>query len=106
MEVLSDQGFSENQEGEALDRGLEDIAIEEGSRMEVRGAILKRSRILRKMAIAHFSDVNGSTGCRGAWCAGPKRNPSPQALVASARPSGRLCASLPELSSGRPLGHG
>jgi hypothetical protein len=48
MEALSDQGFSENQKSEALDRGLEDIAIEEGSRMEVHGTILKRSRILRK----------------------------------------------------------
>ncbi len=65
MAALSDQGFPENQKSEALDRGFEDIAIEEGSRVEVSGAILKRSRILRKMAVAHFSDVNGSISCRG-----------------------------------------
>jgi predicted HNH restriction endonuclease len=65
MEALADQGFSETQKSDALDQGLEGIAIEEGLRTEVRGVILKRSRLLRKMAIGHFSDVNGSIACRG-----------------------------------------
>jgi predicted HNH restriction endonuclease len=65
MSALSDQGFSENQKNQVLDKGFEDIAIEEGSTAEVRGTILKRSRILRKMAVAHFSDVNGSISCSG-----------------------------------------
>jgi predicted HNH restriction endonuclease len=65
MAALSEQGFSEHQKSEVLVKGFEDIAIEEGSRMEVRGTILKRSRILRKMAVAHFSDVNGSISCSG-----------------------------------------
>jgi predicted HNH restriction endonuclease len=65
MSALSDQGFSENQKNQALDKGFEDIAIEEGSRAEVPGTILKRSRILRNMAVAYFSDVNGSIACRG-----------------------------------------
>lgn len=65
MAALADQGFTENQKKEALNKSFEDIAIEEGSRTEVRGTILKRSRILRKMAIAHFSDANGSISCGG-----------------------------------------
>jgi predicted HNH restriction endonuclease len=65
MAALSEQGFSENQKNEALDKGFEDIAIEEGSTAEVPGTILKRSRILRKIAVAHFSDGNGSIACRG-----------------------------------------
>ena len=65
MAALSDQGFSENQKNQVLDKGFEDLAIEEGSRIEVRGTILKRSRILRKMAVAHFSDANGSISCSG-----------------------------------------
>jgi predicted HNH restriction endonuclease len=65
MSALSDQGFSENQKKQVLDKGFEDIAIEEGSRTEVRGTILKRSRILRNMAVAYFSDVSGSIACRG-----------------------------------------
>lgn len=65
MAALSDQGFPENQKSAVLSEGFENIAIEEGSRVEVRGIIVKRSRILRKTAVAHFSDVSGSISCRG-----------------------------------------
>ena len=65
MAALSDQGFSENQKSGVLSEGFDNIAIEEGSRVEVRGTILNRSRILHRMAVAHFSDVNGSISCRG-----------------------------------------
>jgi hypothetical protein len=94
MEALADQGFSEAQKNAALDQGLEGIAIEEGSKTEVRGVILKRSQLLRKIALARFSDVNGSIACRGMRLCGREclwrrharadRNPPPEALVSCA----------------------
>lgn len=65
MAALSDQGFSEYQKTEVLNKGFDDIAIEEGNKAEVHSIILKRSRILRKMAIKYFSNENGSISCRG-----------------------------------------
>ncbi len=65
MAELARQGFSEIQKGKVLDKGFEDITIEEGTRSEIHGTIRKRSRILRKVAVAHFTAANGSISCRG-----------------------------------------
>jgi len=65
MTALARQGFSEKQKTKALDKGFDEIAIEEGTKTEVLTSIRKRSRILRKSAIAHFSDENGSIACKG-----------------------------------------
>jgi len=65
MEALTDQGSSENQKSGVLSKGFEGMAIEEGSRTQVQNTFLKRSRILRKMAVAHFSDASGSIASKG-----------------------------------------
>jgi predicted HNH restriction endonuclease len=63
MESLRRQGFTEQQRREAVDRNYENILIEEGDYEITDRKIIKRSRLLRKAALKHFSDWNGSIAC-------------------------------------------
>jgi predicted HNH restriction endonuclease len=62
---LKDQGFSENQRQVALDRKYENILIEEGELTVSNRLIARRSALLRRVAIKHFSDKSGSIACAG-----------------------------------------
>jgi hypothetical protein len=62
---LRDQGFSEGQRQAALDRHYENIVIEEGELTVSNRPVARRSALLRRAAIKHFSDENGSIACAG-----------------------------------------
>lgn len=64
--ALADQGFSEKEKQSILQGNIDRIIIEEGTKTQISNStIVKRSRILRKMAITKYSDENGSIACRG-----------------------------------------
>ena len=62
---LQDQGFDDEQKRAALDRGYDDIVIEEGERVITNRSVVKRSQMLRRAALKKFSDASGSIACVG-----------------------------------------
>ena len=62
---LRDQGFDETQRQAALDRNYKNILIEEGELTVSNKAVVRRSALLRREAIKHFADQNGSITCVG-----------------------------------------
>jgi hypothetical protein len=62
---LKDQGFDEAQRQAALDRNYENILIEEGELTVSNKAVVRRSALLRREAIKHFADQDGSIACVG-----------------------------------------
>ena len=63
--ALDVQGFSEQQKQEALDRNFQAIIIEEGERVLLSRRAIKRSSVLKKAALRHFADEDGSIACVG-----------------------------------------
>jgi predicted HNH restriction endonuclease len=64
MQSLSNQGFSATQRKSAQERSFDTITIEEGQAGNINTRVLRRSAILRKAAIEHFADANGSIACK------------------------------------------
>lgn len=62
---LKGQGFTERQRRKALERSYRGIVFEEGAIVETNRKIAKRSSLLRKIAIKHFTDEHGSIECQG-----------------------------------------
>jgi hypothetical protein len=62
---LMDQGFDETQRQSALERNYENILIEEGELTVSNRAVVRRSALLRREAIKHFADRDGSIACVG-----------------------------------------
>jgi predicted HNH restriction endonuclease len=62
---LEEQGFDDEQKRAALDRGYDDIVIEEGERVITNRSVVKRSQMLRQAALEKFSDKSGSIACVG-----------------------------------------
>ena len=62
---LRDQGFDEAQRQSALDRNYENILIEEGELTVSNRAVARRSALLKREAIKHFADQDGSIACVG-----------------------------------------
>jgi predicted HNH restriction endonuclease len=66
LHSLRGQGFTERQRQNALDnKNYKDIMIEEGELTISNNAIARRSALLKRMAIKHFADRNGSIACAG-----------------------------------------
>jgi predicted HNH restriction endonuclease len=63
--ALKAQGFSEAQQQAALDRNYDGIVIEEGDRTAVNRSLVRRSSLLKKLALRRFADQNGSIACVG-----------------------------------------
>jgi predicted HNH restriction endonuclease len=64
-QALIAQGFSETQRHAALDRNYSGIVIEEGDRTIVSRSVVRRSSLLKKLAMKHFADKTGSVACAG-----------------------------------------
>jgi 5-methylcytosine-specific restriction protein A len=64
MQSLAKQGFSERQRQRAQDRNFSEIVIEEGQHENVSTRVSRRSTLLRKAALKHFADANGSIACK------------------------------------------
>ncbi len=64
-QALIAQGFSEAQRHAALDRNYSGIVIEEGERTIVSRSVVRRSSLLKKLALKHFADNDGSVACVG-----------------------------------------
>jgi predicted HNH restriction endonuclease len=65
LRSLRAQGFTERQKQNALDRNYQDILIEEGELTISNNLIARRSALLRRAALRHFTDRNGSIACAG-----------------------------------------
>ena len=65
LQALIAQGFSETQRQTALDRNYSGILIEEGDRTIVNRSVVRRSSVLKKAALKHFADQDGSIACVG-----------------------------------------
>jgi predicted HNH restriction endonuclease len=63
--ALDAQGFSEQQKQSALDRNFQAIIIEEGERVLLSRRAIRRSSVLKKAALKHFADQDGSIECVG-----------------------------------------
>jgi hypothetical protein len=63
FQSLRGQGFTESQRQAALDENYQNILIEEGELTVSNRAIARRSALLRRTAIRHFADQNGSVAC-------------------------------------------
>jgi len=64
MQSLARQGFSKSQRTHAQNQDFKEIVIEEGQWDNVSTRVARRSSLLRKIAIKHFADSNGSIACR------------------------------------------
>ncbi len=64
MQSLSNQGFSATQRKTAQERSFDTITIEEGQTGNINTRVLRRSAILRRTAIEHFADGDGSIACK------------------------------------------
>ncbi|MGB7099403.1 MAG: hypothetical protein WBD95_11655 [Xanthobacteraceae bacterium] len=64
-QALIAQGFPETQRHAALDRNYSGIVIEEGDRTIVSRLVVRRSSLLKRIAMKHFADKNGSVACAG-----------------------------------------
>jgi predicted HNH restriction endonuclease len=64
-QALIAQGFSETQRHAALDRNYDGIVIEEGDRTIANRSVVRRSSLLKKIAMKHFVDRDGSVACAG-----------------------------------------
>ena len=62
---LRDQGFDEAQRQSALEGNYKNIMIEEGELTVSNTAVARRSALLRREAIKHFADQDGSIECVG-----------------------------------------
>jgi hypothetical protein len=62
---LRGQGFGEAQRQSALERNYKNILIEEGELTVSNTAVARRSALLRREAIKHFADQDGSIECVG-----------------------------------------
>lgn len=62
---LRNQGFSEIQKKLAIQANIEHVFIEEGQQIGANQKTRKRSGILRRQALKHYSDANGRIICRG-----------------------------------------
>jgi predicted HNH restriction endonuclease len=63
--ALKAQGFAEPQRRKALERDYRGIVFEEGAPVAANRRIAKRSALLRKIAVKHFKDEEGSIQCEG-----------------------------------------
>lgn len=63
--ALVDQGFSSAERQDALDKNYHGILIEEGDRALVNRTLVRRSSVLKKAALKHFADRDGSIACVG-----------------------------------------
>lgn len=64
MAALSEQGFSDRQILSIIDRDIEQILIEEGTVTQTNINIRRRSGLLRRKAIEHYRNPDGSISCR------------------------------------------
>jgi predicted HNH restriction endonuclease len=65
LQSLVAQGFSDIQRQDALDKNFHGLLIEEGDRTLANRTLIRRSSLLKKAALKHFSDNNGSIACSG-----------------------------------------
>ena len=65
FQSLKDQGFDEIQRQSALDKNYKNILIEEGELTISNRVTVRRSALLRREAIKHFADQDGSIACVG-----------------------------------------
>ncbi len=65
FQSLRDQGFNETQRQLALEKNYKNILIEEGELTVSNKAVVRRSALLRREAIKHFADQDGSIACMG-----------------------------------------
>ena len=65
LQSLKAQGFTEDERQSALDEDYKDIVIEEGERTIANRSVVHRSSVLKKAALKHFSEKDGSIKCVG-----------------------------------------
>jgi len=63
MSALSEQGFSDRQILNVIDKDIDQILIEEGTVTQTNINIRRRSGLLRRMAIEHFKNSDDSITC-------------------------------------------
>lgn len=63
--ALRSQGFSDTEKQAALDKNYEGILIEEGERTVANRTIVRRSSLLKRAALKHYADKDGSIACAG-----------------------------------------
>jgi len=64
MRSLAQQGFSQRQRQRVQDRNFDAVVIEEGQHENVSTRVSRRSALLRKAAVKHFTDSTGSIPCK------------------------------------------
>lgn len=65
IDLLYDQGFESGALSKTLKEHAGELVVEEGEQRNVSAKSRKRSRILRKAALAHFAESDGSVACVG-----------------------------------------